>query len=215
MYTHDNSQALPAGKLGEAGSPPEPQEGECRSEKLGKLRCCGSSANAGIAAIVPNRHGMPRILACRRDSNATISRQHGTAAGTDSCHEDNRDGLQIPALLTLPAGHKNAQAGIPFVVLPHAGPTAHDTPGFDFLVQFLANQGYGVLQPQFRGSSGFGATFESAGLQQWGQAMQNDVNDGARWLIRQKLADPVRIAIAGASYGGNAALMGPITEPGL
>ena len=128
-----------------------------------------------------------------------------------------RDGLAISALLTLPP-HPRPDAvapPLPFVVLPHDGPTYHDVPGFDYLVQFLASRGYGVLQPQFRGSTGHGAAFEAAGHQQWGLAMQDDVTDGTRWLIEQRLADPARIAIVGASYGGYAALMGVVKEPDL
>ena len=124
-----------------------------------------------------------------------------------------RDGLTIPALLTMPV--QPPTGPIPFVVLPHGGPTAHDNIMFDWQVQFLASRGYGVLQPQFRGSDGHGAAFEEAGYQQWGLAMQDDVTDGTHWLIDQKLADPARICIVGGSYGGYAALMGVVKEPGL
>jgi dipeptidyl aminopeptidase/acylaminoacyl peptidase len=126
-----------------------------------------------------------------------------------------RDGLTIPAFVTLP---RNAVPGpLPFVVLPHGGPWAADNPflGFDWMAQFLASQGYGVLQPQFRGSTGRGAAFEQAGFRQWGLAMQDDVTDGTHWLIDQKMADPARIAIVGMSYGGYAALEGVIREPAL
>ena len=71
---------------------------------------------------------------------------------------------------------------------------------FDWIVQFLASRGYGVLQPQFRGSTGYGAAFQRAGYQQWGRLMQDDVTDATRWLISQKLADPRRICIVGSSY---------------
>ena len=126
-----------------------------------------------------------------------------------------RDGLEIPALLTLPPGYIRGATPLAFVVLPHGGPTSHDAIGFDYWVQFIASRGYGVLQPQFRGSTGYGASFELAGHQQWGLLMQDDVTDGTRWLIDQKLADPARIAIVGASYGGYAALMGAVKEPKL
>lgn len=128
-----------------------------------------------------------------------------------------RDGLEIPALLTLPPGYiyGSGNAPLPFVVLPHGGPTAHDNAGFDYQVQFLATRGYGVLQPQFRGSTGHGAAFEVAGQRQWGLAMQDDVTDGTLWLVKQKLADPARIAILGTSYGGYSALMGAVKEPEL
>ncbi len=124
-----------------------------------------------------------------------------------------RDGLSIPAILTVPVGvHAGA---LPFVVLPHGGPSAHDEKMFDWWVQFLASRGYGVLQPQFRGSTGYGRDFLVAGYQQWGLAMQDDITDGTRWLATQGLADPHRIAIVGASYGGYAALMGVAREPTL
>jgi dipeptidyl aminopeptidase/acylaminoacyl peptidase len=124
-----------------------------------------------------------------------------------------RDGLAIPALLTLPQGHDNGP--IAFVVLPHGGPTAHDSEEFDWIVQFIASRGYGVLQPQFRGSSGYGSAFQRAGYREWGGKMQDDVTDATRWLIDQKLADPKRICIMGFSYGGYSALMGAAAHPEL
>ncbi len=132
-------------------------------------------------------------------------------------HYDARDGLGIPALVTLPPGRRFGASStpLPFVVLPHGGPSAHDDRGFDYWVQFLASRGYGVLQPQFRGSTGYGRDFLTAGYRQWGLAMQDDVTDGTRWLVREGLADPKRIAIVGASYGGYAALMGVAKEPSL
>jgi dipeptidyl aminopeptidase/acylaminoacyl peptidase len=124
-----------------------------------------------------------------------------------------RDGLRIPAVLTMPLGKPDRP--IAFVILPHGGPTANDQVRFDWMVQFFVGRGYGVLQPQFRGSTGNGAAFERAGYQQWGLAMQDDVTDGTRWLIDQKLVDPAHICIVGGSYGGYAALMGAIKEPTL
>lgn len=123
------------------------------------------------------------------------------------------DGLEIPAFLTLPAGHKTGP--LPFIVLPHGGPWSHDTGEFDFLAQFLAGLGYGVLQPQYRGSTGYGRKFEEAGVGQWGRKIEDDVFDGTRWLIEQGYADANRIAIVGASFGGYAALIGIEREPAL
>ena len=124
-----------------------------------------------------------------------------------------RDGLVIPLLLTLPP---NAPQGpIPFVVLPHGGPDARDYGPFDWLVQFLASRGYGVLQPEFRGSNGFGTAFRDKGNNQWGLAMQDDITDATKWLIAQNLADPKKICIVGGSFGGYAALEGAEKEPGL
>ena len=100
-------------------------------------------------------------------------------------------------------------------MLPHGGPQARDYPTFDWLVQFIASRGYAVLQPQFRGSTGFGEAFETAGYRQWGGLMQDDITDGVRAMISQGIADPHRIAIVGASYGGYAALAGAAFTPEL
>ncbi len=117
-----------------------------------------------------------------------------------------RDGREIPALLTTPAG---AGKNLPLVVLVHGGPYVRGNRwGWDPDNQFLASRGYVVLEPEFRGSTGFGHAHFAAGLKQWGRAMQDDIADGARWAIAQGIADPKRICIAGASYGGYAALMG-------
>ncbi len=123
-----------------------------------------------------------------------------------------RDGTSIPAFLTTPPG--KAGPG-PLVVLPHGGPTARDYPQFDWLVQFLASRGYSVLQPEFRGSTGFGDAYRDAGYKQWGGLMQDDVTDGVRAMIDQKIADPQHVCIVGASYGGYAALAGAAFTPEL
>jgi len=124
----------------------------------------------------------------------------------------SRDGQVLPGFITVPANHSGP---LPFVVLVHNGPTGHDGIWFNWQVQSLVSRGYGVFQPQFRGSSGFGTAFQEAGYQQWGGRMQDDVTDGTRWLISQKLADPARIAIVGSGYGGYSALMGAVREPDL
>ena len=128
-----------------------------------------------------------------------------------------RDGLTIPAFVTLPPGlgGLDEARGLPFVVLPHGGPNARDFAGFDWQAQFLASRGYGVLQMNFRGSDGYGEAFRAAGDRQWGQAMQDDITDGAGWLVEQGHADPARLAIMGNSYGGYAALMGAAKTPDL
>jgi dipeptidyl aminopeptidase/acylaminoacyl peptidase len=124
-----------------------------------------------------------------------------------------RDGLELHGYMTLPA---DSEGPAPFVVLPHGGPHGiRDTWGYAFQVQLLANRGYGVLQVNFRGSGGYGKDFEEAGHGEWGAAMQNDLTDATRWAIEQGHADPDRICIFGASYGGYAALMGAAREPGL
>jgi len=125
-----------------------------------------------------------------------------------------RDGLEIPALLTLPAGAK--PGGLPLVVLVHGGPYVRGNSwGWDAQSQFLASRGYAVLEPEFRGSTGFGDHHFQAGLKQWGLKMQDDIADGARWAIDKGIVDPQRICIAGASYGGYATLMGLVNDPDL
>lgn len=124
-----------------------------------------------------------------------------------------RDGLTIPAILTLPLGSEGKN--LPTIILPHGGPHSRSTASFHYWVQFLASRGYAVLQPNFRGSDGYGRAFERAGYQQWGLKMQDDVTDGTKWLIDQGIADPKRICIVGGSYGGYAALMGVVKEPDL
>ena len=127
-----------------------------------------------------------------------------------------RDGLEIPAYVTVPRGFELGKSkAIPFVVHPHGGPHARDFLGFDWLVQLMVQAGYGVLQMNFRGSSGYGSEFERAGYREWGEAMQDDVTDGTRWLIEQGYAKPERICIVGGSYGGYAALMGVAKVPAL
>ncbi|MCL4851994.1 MAG: prolyl oligopeptidase family serine peptidase [Bryobacteraceae bacterium] len=107
------------------------------------------------------------------------------------------DGLEIPAYLTLPKGvpPKN----LPVIVLPHGGPWARDGWGYNSLAQFLANRGYAVLQPNFRGSTGYGKKFLNAGNQQWGDKMQSDLTEGVKYLIAKGIADPKRVGIMGGS----------------
>lgn len=124
-----------------------------------------------------------------------------------------RDGLQIPGYLTLPVGRE--AKNLPCVINPHGGPWARDSWGFNPEVQFLANRGYCVLQMNFRGSTGYGRAFWEASFKQWGLAMQDDVTDGVQWLFDQGIADPKRIAIYGASYGGYATLSGVTKTPDL
>ncbi|WP_017303585.1 alpha/beta hydrolase family protein [Spirulina subsalsa] len=125
-----------------------------------------------------------------------------------------RDGLEIPAYLTLP--RNTPPQNLPLVVFPHGGPWSRDSWGYNPYVQFLANRGYAVFQPNFRGSTGYGKAFLNAGNQEWGTgAMQHDITDGVEYLIEQGIADPERIAIFGLSYGGFAALAGLAFTPNL
>lgn len=123
------------------------------------------------------------------------------------------DGLEITGYLTLPNG--KSPKDLPLVVLPHGGPEGRDTPGFDWWSQALASRGYAVLQPNFRGSEGFGWPFVKAGFGQWGKAMQTDLSDGVRHLAKQGVIDPKRVCIVGASYGGYAALAGATLDKGV
>jgi dipeptidyl aminopeptidase/acylaminoacyl peptidase len=125
-----------------------------------------------------------------------------------------RDGLKISAYLTVPKGIE--PRNLPVVVMPHGGPWNRDQWGYDPFAQFLANRGYIVFQPNFRGSSGYGQAFLNAGNKQWGTgSMQHDITDGVRYLIEQGIANPKRVAIYGGSYGGYAALAGLAFTPNL
>lgn len=122
-----------------------------------------------------------------------------------------RDGLEIPAYVTTPPG--GAGHGAPLIVLPHDGPGRRDVYDFDFIAQFLASRGYVVLQPQYRGSTGFGRAFEQAGLGEWGGKMQTDLLDGIAALAATGAIDPNRTCIVGMSFGGYLALAGASLQP--
>jgi dipeptidyl aminopeptidase/acylaminoacyl peptidase len=134
-------------------------------------------------------------------------------APMQAVHYKSSDGLEIPAYLTLPKGL--APKNLAAVVLPHGGPWARDVWGYNGLVQFLANRGYAVLMPNFRGSTGYGKKFLNAGNGEWGRRMQDDVTWGVKYLIAQGIADPKRVGIMGGSYGGYATLAGVAFTPDL
>lgn len=123
------------------------------------------------------------------------------------------DGMEIPAYLTLPKGvdAKN----LPTIIFPHGGPWARDDWGYGPFAQFWANRGYAVLQPNFRGSTGYGKKFIDAGNKQWGDKMQDDITWGVKYLVAQGIADPKRVGIMGGSYGGYATLAGVTFTPDL
>jgi len=123
------------------------------------------------------------------------------------------DGTDVPAYLTLPPG--SGGKNLPAIVMPHGGPESRDRWGFDPLVQFFANRGFAVLQPEFRGSTGFGeAWFLHNGFQSWRTSI-GDVNAAGKWLVGQGIADPAKLGIFGWSYGGYAALQSNVLDPNL
>ena len=123
------------------------------------------------------------------------------------------DGLEIPAYLTLPKGVQ--PKNLPLLVSPHGGPQYRNSWEYDSYAQFWANRGYAVLQPNFRGSTGYGKRFVDAGNLQWGEKMQDDLTWGVKHLIAQGIADPKRVGIVGSSYGGYATLAGITFTPDL
>ena len=123
-----------------------------------------------------------------------------------------RDGLEITAVLTLPAGRD--PKNLPLILMPHGGPFARDSEEWDWWVQFLAYRGYAVLQPNYRGSSGYGTALAEKGEGQWGLAMQDDLNDAVDWTVKEGIADAKRVCIVGASYGGYAAMRGAQRDGG-
>lgn len=134
-------------------------------------------------------------------------------AHTTPIRYPSSDGLEIPAYLTLPRGVE--AKSLPLIALPHGGPWARDQWGYMGMAQFLANRGFAVLQPNFRGSLGYGKKFVDAGNRQWGDKMQDDITWGVKYLVAQGIADPKRVGIFGGSYGGYATLAGVAFTPDM
>jgi len=126
-------------------------------------------------------------------------------------HYKSSDGLDIPAYLTLPQGLP--AANLPLIVNPHGGPWAQEMFGYNGFAQFLANRGYAVLQPNFRGSTGYGKAYLNAGNGEWGRKMQDDLTWGVKALVADGTVDPKRVGIVGVSYGGYATLAGVAFTP--
>ncbi len=128
-----------------------------------------------------------------------------------------RDGLSVPAFVTLPRGAALGRTNKkwPVVVMPHGGPRSRDYPSFDYIAHFLADRGYAVLRVNFRGSLGYGRNFEARGFKQWGKSIQDDITDGFRALVESGFADPERACIAGGSFGGYSAMMAAARWPDL
>ncbi len=144
-------------------------------------------------------------------SRERLPREH--MAAMEPVSYPSSDGLTIPAYLTLPKGVPAKK--LPLVVVPHGGPWARDSWGFNNFAQFLANRGYAVLQPNFRGSTGYGKKFLNAGNKEWGLKMQDDITWGVKHLVREGIADPKKVGIMGGSYGGYATLAGLTFTPDL
>jgi dipeptidyl aminopeptidase/acylaminoacyl peptidase len=137
-------------------------------------------------------------------------------ATVDFFRVPSRDGQKIPLWLTLPAGAGQDKRARPAVVLVHGGPWVRGGHWrWNGEAQFLASHGWVVLEPEFRGSTGYGSHWFQAGRKQWGRAMQDDLVDALNWAVAQGHVDAKRVCIAGASYGGYAALMAPLRHPGV
>jgi len=179
-------------------------------------RVISSSADQSRSLVFSESSADPGAFYLYADGRATLVGAVSPALAVKSGAEMKmvryraRDGLEISGYLTLPAGRE--AKGLPLIVMPHGGPFARDSWGYDPWVQYLADRGYAVLQPNYRGSTGFGRSFVEKGDGEWGRGMQNDVDDGADWLAAQGIADPRRVCIMGASYGGYAA-MWAATDP--
>ena len=144
-----------------------------------------------------------------------FSHEHLTAANLATAAVATyatRDNVGIRSYILFPNDYDKTQKA-PLIVMPHGGPQARDYAYFDYFAQFLATRGYIVMQPNFRGSTGYGKAFEEAGYKQWGGLMQQDIEDAAHYMIRKGYVDADNICIAGISYGGYAALMGVIKTP--
>lgn len=125
-----------------------------------------------------------------------------------------QDGTPIEALVTWPSGSTEAdRKNLPLILMPHGGPASYDSLRFDWMAQYFANRGYIVLQPNFRGSDGYGGAFREAGHGQWGTGMQDDITNGLDVMVSSGFVDPSRVCIVGASYGGYAALAGGAFTP--
>ena len=168
-----------------------------------------SDVDPGEAYLFDKQTGQATFMLANRDwiKSDEMARMEPVEVTT-------RDGMTIYGYLTTPKGSNGKN--LPLIINPHGGPHGpRDSWGFNPEVQFLANRGYAVLQMNYRGSGGYGNAFERAGYRKWGTAMQDDLTDSVRWAITNGIADPNRVCIYGASYGGYAALMSAVREPDL
>jgi dipeptidyl aminopeptidase/acylaminoacyl peptidase len=166
----------------------------------------GSASDPGVYYYFDSNAGVMNLLAKPYDK--ITGKQ---LASVESTSYAARDGLMIPAYVTVPNAVETKQ--LPLIIMPHGGPFARDEWEYDTWAQFLANRGYIVLQPNFRGSTGYGREFVAKGYGQFGRTMQDDLDDGVKWLVEQGKVDPKRVCIMGASYGGYAALWAAVRNP--
>jgi acetyl esterase/lipase len=191
------SNALPQSAL---------QVTEASVDEQTMLIFAGSDKDPGVYYIFDRpTHRLDTFLVARNQLEGA------TLAAMKAVNYPASDGTSIPAYLTLPPGHENAK-GLPAIVMPHGGPSARDEWGFNWLSQFYAARGFAVLQPNFRGSSGYGDIwFQKNGFRSWPIAI-GDVLDAGRWLVHEGIADPSKLAIVGWSYGGYAALQSAVVD---
>lgn len=169
----------------------------------------GSDREPGVYFVLDLKAGSMNTFERVREVNAAAMRP------MQPIRFAARDGLELHGYLTLPATAAEGRR-VPLIIHPHGGPFGvRDSWGFNSEVQFLASRGYAVLQVNFRGSGGYGRAFLDKGRRQWGRAMQDDLSDAVQWAIKEGYADPKRVAIYGASYGGYAALAGVTLTPEL
>jgi len=197
--------------------------GELQKAFPGKISYVVSATSDGMMLVIftaGDRDPGTFYLLDRRTSKASLLAHAKPWLNADNLGKQQafelkaRDGKLLHGVLTLPprADGRN----LPMIVLPHGGPYGVlDSFGYDAEAQILATHGYAVLQVNFRGSGGYGREFLMSGMMQWGRAMQDDVTDATHWAIAQGIADGHRVCIYGASYGGYAAMMGAVREPGL
>ncbi|HRQ63760.1 MAG TPA: prolyl oligopeptidase family serine peptidase, partial [Xanthomonadaceae bacterium] len=184
------------------------------------LRVIGLSADEAVALVLvasdrdPGGYwryeidtDQPRRIGARMPAFRPAS-----AARSEPVQFSTRDGVELHGYLTREAGASAAQ---PLLLFPHGGPWSRDRWGFDPVVQYFVSRGFAVLQVNYRGSRGFGPAFLGKGRGQWGKAMQHDLYDALDWAIAQGVADPAKVMIFGASYGGYAALLAAQQRPDL
>lgn len=183
----------------------------------GNARIASSSFDAKTHVLSVNRGDNPGYYLYNVDAKRITPIAKPTSdqrwAPTRTVKYKARDGMEIEAFLTLPRDKE--AANLPVLIMPHGGPLARDYEGWDLWAQFFADRGYLVVQPNYRGSTGYGFDFERAGVGEWGLKMQDDLDDALAWVVSEGLADPARACMVGGSYGGYAAMRAAQRNPDL